>query len=48
MGTDMGYECLFDERGDNGTFTNTLWEAQRIVLGFATRTKIEMIQTVTD
>ena len=24
MGTDVGYECLFDERGDNGTFANTL------------------------
>ena len=24
-GTDMGYECLFDERGDNSTFANTLW-----------------------
>lgn len=31
MGTDMGYECLFDERGDNGTFTNALWEKQYII-----------------
>ena len=27
-GTDMGHVCLLDERGDNGTFTNTLWEVQ--------------------
>jgi hypothetical protein len=24
----MGYVCLLDERGDNGTFANTLWEVQ--------------------
>lgn len=26
MKTYVGYEFLFDERSNNGTFTNTLWE----------------------
>jgi hypothetical protein len=28
IGTDMGYERLFDEGGDNGAFTDTLWEVR--------------------
>ena len=38
--TDMRYVCLLDERGDNGTFTNTLWEVRRIVLSLVTRAMI--------
>ena len=26
--TDMRYECLLDERGDNGALANTLWEVR--------------------
>ena len=47
-GTDMGYVCLLNERGDDGTFTNTLWEVRCIVLSLATRTTIQKTRTVTD
>jgi len=31
-GTNMGYECLLDERGDNGAFANTLWEVRCVIV----------------
>jgi hypothetical protein len=42
----MGHVCLLDERGDNGTFTNTLWEVQ-FKFGNKDET-IEETRTVTD
>jgi hypothetical protein len=44
-GTDMGYVCLLDERGDNGTFTNTLWEVQ---FKFGNKDDDKKNRTVTD
>lgn len=45
-GTDVGYECLLDERGDNGTFTNTLWDVFKF--GNADHGRKKKTRTVTD
>jgi hypothetical protein len=38
-GTNVRYEFLLDERGDNGAFADTLWGVRCVTVSFITRTK---------
>jgi hypothetical protein len=47
-GTNVGYECLLDERGDNGAFANTLWEVRCVIVSLCYAYQDKKRHTVTD